>query len=570
MKHETEKGVRKLPTGIEGLDRLLHGGLPDARMSLIVGNAGAGKSVLSFQILLHAAEQGMPGLVVGFEETAREIRQNLAAFDWDLEAQLDNKLHLMEAPVIDEVFDAEGFDIGGLLASVEARVEQVGARWVVFDGLDALLRTLGGRAAGLRELLRLRRWISRLQVATMITAKEDDPESDYAREFGFLPFMADCVVHLRNVRSENVFVRTLRVTKHRGGPCAGSEVSFVIDGRGFSVAQTDHRRPEQDVSTERVSTGIARLDNLIGGGYLRGSSILVSGSPGTAKTTLAGALAESSCKRGEKTIFISFDEAGAQIVRNMQSVGIDLQPHINAGQLHLQGLRASNVSAEEHLLEIQRLILREKPGVLVVDPISALAKAGGHRLATDVTERMLDFAKARGMTVLMTTLLEDLEPEHEGTDSQVSTIADIWIALTYNVRAGERNRALTVIKARGTQHSNQVRELVLSADGPTLTDVYTAGGEVLMGTARIEREAQERREEARRAAVYAREHATARGQIEDLENRLRALSDELKTRVAGLAELEIEENAYHQRRSDENDNVLGSRNAGRDSYQCKI
>ena len=481
MSNDIPAGVRKLATGIAGLDSLLGGGLPDGRMTLVMGDAGAGKSVLCMQLLKQAAERQQPGLIVGFEETAREMVENLASFNWDLAPHVGSTLHLMEAEVGDEYFQADDFEISGLLAAVEAKVSQTGARWVVFDGIDALLRALGDRSTALRELLRLRRWVSGLEVAAIVTAKERESAGEETEEFGLMPFMADCVVRLRHTVREQVFVRKLRVLKYRGGPGTGAEAPFVIDDDGISVAYRESRRLDHEVFTERVSTGIDRLDTLVGGGYIRGSSILVSGAPGTAKTTLGGALASAACKRGEPVLLISFDESGVQIIRNMRSVGIELEPHVASGHLHLDGFRASAVSAEDHLLEIQRLIRNFRPRFLVMDPVSALAKAGGRQMAADVTERLLDLAKSLGITVLMTSLLEDLEPEHEGTDSHVSTIADTWIALSYNVRGGERNRALTVVKARGTEHSNQVRELRLGAAGPTLVDVYTAGGDVAHG-----------------------------------------------------------------------------------------
>lgn len=565
MSDSTSTTISKLPTGIEGLDRLLRGGLPDRRMTLVTGGAGAGKSVLSMQILLSAARDGKPGVVVGFEETPQEMLENLTSFEWDLLPNLERDVHLMEAAVGDDFFAAGDFDIAGLLAGVESKVTATGARWVLFDGLDALLRALGNPQTALRELLRLRRWIAKQEVATLVTAKTDeDSGGHYARDFGFLPFVADCVIRLMHTMSENVFVRTMRVIKYRGGPSAGAEVPFVIDGHGIGVAYNEGRRLEHEVSEARVSSGIPRLDNLIGGGYLCGSSILVSGAPGTAKTTLAVALAQAACRRGEKALFASFDESAVQITRNMRSIGFELDPYQRSGLLHMEGFRASGISAEDHLLEIEALLQAHKPDFLLVDPISAIKKAGGDRLAADVTERLLDRAKSRGITVLMTSLLENAAPEQEGTNSHISTIADTWIALSYNVRAGERNRALTIVKARGTEHSNQVRELTLSADGLTLSDIYTASGEVLMGTARIEREAQEQRERFQRKAENARAQEIAEREIAEGEERIRALSRELEARRQYLESLREERAVNERSRQDELARVRRSRHADRD------
>lgn len=565
MSEGAHTGIDKLPTGIEGLDLLLRGGLPARRLTLLLGSAGAGKSVISLQTLYNAARAGTPGLVVCFEETPQEILENVGDFDWDLGSCLDRTLHLMEAHVGDDFFAAGDFDISGLLAAVASKVEATGARWVVFDGLDALLRALGGHRAGLRELLRLRRWIAERRVAAIVTAKSGEPDSGaYGSEFGFLPFVADCVVRLTYDPVEDVFVRSIRVSKHRGGPSAGAQVPFVIDGRGVTVAYREGRRLDHQVSETRVSTGISRLDHLIGGGYLRASSVLVSGSPGTAKTTLAAALAHAACARGEKALFISFDESGAQIVRNMRSVGIELDGYQASGLLRLEGFRAHGISAEDHLLEIEALIQAHEPALLLVDPVSALAKAGGHRLAAAVTERLLDRAKSLGITVLMTSLLEDLAPDHEGTASHVSTIADTWIALSYNVHAGERNRALTIIKARGTEHSNQVRELRLSAQGPTLTDVYTAGGEVLMGTARIEREVQAQREHQRRETEYGAQLSREAAEIDEMQERIKVLTRELEARRRRMEAVRADYTEHERSREDEVSRVRRARDADPD------
>lgn len=542
MKGQDSKVSDKRSTGIDGLDRLLYGGLPNSRLTLLRGNAGTGKSVLTRQVVAAAAARGEPSLIVGFEESVAELRQDLHSFEWALDEAIEAKIHVMEAAVGDDFFRAGDFDLSGLLASVEAMVAKTGARWVVFDGIDALLRALGSRASSLREMLRLRRWVSGMELVVMVTAKADEPISDYAQDFGFMPFVADCVIELRHVPLESVFVRNLRVVKYRGNDIAVHEVPFVIDSRGIEVAFSGSLRLEHDVFTDRVSSGISSLDEVLGNGYLRGSSILVSGSPGTAKTTLGGAFVAAACERGERAVFVSFDESGVQIVRNMRSVGIDLEPHVESGALCLKGYRASGTSAEGHMIEIVRLINATQPQVLVIDPVSALSKSGGSKLAADVTERLLDRAKSQGITVLMTSLLAaEAHPDLEETRSHVSTIADTWIALSYNVRGGERNRGLTVIKSRGSRHTKEVRELILRPEGPLLTEPYTAGGEILMGTARIEREAMEKREAQRRQEEYSEKREAFIQDIQDIESNIENLSRDLADKRRRLAALKDEE-----------------------------
>lgn len=556
--HRTE---RRVPTGIPGFDRLTGGGLPAGRITLVTGGPGAGKTVFGLQILSTAAAAGETGVLVTFEESAAEIVENHAGFSWDIAGHAGQRLHIMEGSVDDAFAGDGGFDIAGLLASVDEKVRRTGARWALFDGLDALLGALGDEARALQEVYRLRRWVTGSGVTCLITGKADAHLEDYLRRFSFMPFAVDCLVSLHGEIREQTFMRHLRVVKYRGGPASGGEVPFVISTEGIVLAVRESARLEHEVSTERVGTGIPRLDALLGGGYIRGSSILISGAPGTAKTTLAASLAERACRDGEPVLFVSFDEAGGQITRNMRSVGIDLEPHLASGQLRLAGFRAGGASAEEHFLAIQGLLQERRPCHLVVDPISALIKAGGREVAADVAERLLDSAKARGVTLLMTTLMDDVSTEEEGTLSHVSTIADAWIDLSYNIHGGERNRALTVIKARGTAHSNQVRELILGADGVTLTDVYTAGGDVLMGTARIERESEEHLEHVRRAAAFDVRREKLDGEVRATEERIRTLNRELESYRLQLELMSREQAALDSARDQRRGRVRESRQA---------
>lgn len=515
--------LARAPTGIDGFDAVVGGGLPVGRVTLLLGGPGAGKTVLALQTLCNAAASGRPGIFVGFEETPREMVENHAGFGWGIKTLMGDGLYPIEARVDDAFAQAGSFDIEGLLASVTAKVRATGAQWVVFDGLDALLGALSDASAALRELHRLKHWAAENDVACLLTAK---PGNVLGR-LGFMSFVADCVVELTHKLQAGVYVRRLRIVKFRGGSSSHAPTPFVIDGGGIAIAPRESIRLKHEVSEERVATGIERLDTLLGGGYIRGSGILVSGDPGTAKTTLAASLAVKASEAGEPVLFVSFDEAGLQIVRNMRSVGLDLQPFVDSGMLSVTGYRAAAASAEDHYMAIAKLMREREPQHLILDPISALARAGGKELAGDVAERLLDFAKARGITVLMTTLLDDASWVEEETQSHVSTIADTWINLSYRIVGGERNRALTIIKARGTAHSNQVRELKLGSDGIHVVDVYTAGGEVLMGTARIEREAEERIASSRRQAEFEAEQERLLATVNDTRERITTLQREL-------------------------------------------
>ena len=319
-------------------------------------------------------------------------------------------------------------------------------------------------------------------------------EPGKSQPLGFMHFMMDCTVLLNHRVSLGVSQRNLRVLKYRGSGFDENESPFVIGKTGFDVAIVRTRgRRESKVTQERVSSGVKRLDTMLGGGYHRGACVLITGFPGTAKTTLSGAFADAACRRGERTMFFSFDSEGSEVIRNLASVGIRLDRYVKSGLLRMISARTITGSAETLLVRMKALAREHKARCLVIDPISTLAKVGNELTAHGVAERLIDWSKADGTTLVCTSLLDELNGRLEGrTPLQISTIADTWIHLNYLVQAGERNRGLSIIKSRGTSHSNQVRELILSDSGVTLADIFTAGGEVLMGTLRWEKESAER------------------------------------------------------------------------------
>jgi circadian clock protein KaiC len=344
----------------------------------------------------------------------------------------------------------------------------------------------------------------------------------------FMQFMVDCAVVLRHVVVEGVSQRNIRVVKYRGFAFEENEAPFVIARHGIEVGYTSGENPAAALVTqERVSTGISRLDTMLNGGYYRGASVLISGAPGTAKTTLCGAFAEAACQRGERTLFVSFDSAGDEVVRNLGSVNIQLEQYIADGTLRMTSTRAVRGSSELHLMRIRDEALQHDARCIVVDPISALAKAGNTNISHNVVERLVDWAKMQGITLLCTSLLDHATPTLENTPLEVSTIADTWIHLSYVVQGGERNRGLTIIKSRGTGHSNQVRELILQESGITLTDVFTAAGEVLMGTLRYEKERGERLKQQMNDAHTQRHREDLASETVELEQRIQSIQREL-------------------------------------------
>jgi circadian clock protein KaiC len=496
----------KAATGITGLDVATRGGLPRGRSTLIDGNAGSGKTVLALQNLVNGARQfGEPGIFVAFEENSRRIVANAESFGWDLPGLERDGLFFLDAQQDPNQIQNGGFDIGGLLAILDSKVKAMRAKRIVFDGIDVILALLNGPQAVKREVYRLHGWLLDQGLTVMITAKSIPGNNSglSADLLELLQFMVDCSVSLSHDIVDGVSLRGLRIAKYRGSAFEENATPLVIGPTGMDVASVSNDEHDRAAIThERVSSGVDRLDTMLGGGYFRGAGILLTGSPGTAKTTLAGTFAEAACRRGEKTLYVSFDSFEDELIRNLTSVGIELASHVKSGTLHAVSARAISGSAEIHLMRIKDLAVRQGARCVVVDPISALLNSNSHAVAHSVAERLIDWAKETGITLLCTSLLDHTLPRLEGTPLQVSMIADTWIHLSYVVQAGERNRALSIVKSRGTEHSNQVRELILGAAGVTLADVYTANGDVLMGTLRWakEREEQLAREERSTAA----------------------------------------------------------------------
>ena len=490
----------KAPTGIPGLDQMTGGGLPRGRTTLLVGGAGSGKTILALQFLVHGAQaqaQKEAGIFVAFEETPARIVSNAEGFGWNLAGLVKKKLHFVDAQPSPDLVQSGEFDLRGMLAVLEATTAKTKARRIVFDALDIMLALLPDEAARRREMYRLHEWLVAHELTALITLKADadDKVSVVSQPFGFLQFMVDCAVILNHTVVLGVSQRNLRVQKYRGSTFDENESPFLIGASGFEVAVARTLgRVDAKVTNERVSSGVKRLDTMLGGGYYRGASVLITGFPGTAKTTLSGAFAEAACKRGERTMFVSFDSDGNEVVRNLASVGIRLDRFVKNGLLRLISARTISGSAETYLVRIKALARDHSARCLVIDPVSTLSKAGNELTAHSVAERLIDWSKSDGTTLVCTSLLDEMASQNEGgSPLQISTLADTWIHLNYLVQAGERNRGMSIIKSRGTAHSNQVRELILSDAGVTVTDTYTAGGEVLMGTMRWEKEGSVRR-----------------------------------------------------------------------------
>ena len=534
----------KAPTGIEGFDEMTYGGLPVGATTLVIGGPGAGKTIFALQTLVHGArELGEPAIFVAFEEPAQQIMRNAGSFGWDLEELQRKHLFFLDARVSPTAVQNGAFDLEGLLSGLSAKARELNAKRIVFDGIDVLLTLLPDDDSERREAFRLHEWLRESGMTGMITAKSNDREQLDLERYSFMQFMVDTVVGLQHRVADRVSLRSIRVLKYRGSSFDEGEFPYVIGDEGIEVATFSTDQIGAAISNERVSTGVDRLDAMLGGGYYRASGVIITGMPGTSKTTLAGAFTERMCRNGEKVLYLSFDEAAAQIARNLRSVSIDLQKWLDKGLLKVHAIRTEAQSAEEHLMQLRRLIRDFEPQHLVVDPVSALAKTGGHVSAVHASMRLLDYAKCRGITVVCTSLVSGAEPDVEATSTEISTIADTWIHLAYKILGGERNRTLTIVKARGIGHSNQVRELILSDNGVTLSDVYSAGGEVLLGTARFEKEAEVQLGLRRRELELDLKRAQLAAAEAELRSRMEAMQRDLEAKRAEIALFESSETA---------------------------
>ncbi len=554
----TAHPLAKLATGIEGFDQLSHGGFPRHRTSLLIGGPGAGKTVFALQCLVNAARRHRaPGIFVAFEESPRQIIANGATFEWGLESLAAKKLFFMDAHLSPTLVTAGDFDLAGMLAMLAAKKQEIRAQWIVFDGIDVLLNLLQDPAAEMRELYRLRDWLADSALTAIVTAKTEG-RSPEAVHYGFLQFMVDCVVRLERRQDDRISVQTLQITKYRGSGYAAAEFPLSFGPSGIEVGAAKAADIGNKASTQRLSAGFDRLDVMLGGGVFRGSSTLITGVPGTSKTTLAGKFIEAACRRGERGLFVSFDESAEQIMRNLSSVGIALKAHVKSGLLRMYSARTEGISAEEHLLKISALMRECRPHCMVIDPLTAIAKSGALGAARTVANRLIYMVKDEEITLMVTALSETEGPGGEATDLQISTIADTWIHLSYLVRSGERNRALTIVKSRGTSHSNQVRELVLSNSGPSLADVYTAGGEVLMGTLRWEKEAEESAKQIRHRAEFGHKRRALQFVEASTSAQIKALQVDLERQRAELA-LYSGENDVHTASSSQRQSELRRR-----------
>ena len=480
--------LNKTSTGIRGLDEVTHGGLPQGRCTLLAGGPGCGKTVLALQILVNGAKNGEPGIFVAFEEDAARIVVNAATFGWDLPDLQNKNLFFLDGKPRPEDIWAGDFDLAGMLAMLKVKADQIGAKRIVFDSIDVLLSQLDNPKAERRELFRLNDWLTTNSMTGIVTCKNNDSGLSGLDYKDFMQYMVDCVINLTHEMDDRIAHRSLRVVKYRGTDFFSGEVTFLLGSQGAEIIAFPKNDYNHVASKERISSGVPRLNSMLGGGYYKGSAVLLSGAPGTSKTTLCGLFILAACQRGERCLYVSFDESVSEIVRNLKSVNINLEAYIDNGLLHIESIRSSQAGTEEHVGNLRKLIELYQPSCFVIDPLSAIVHSEGDTRRR-MPEKILTLTKVSGITLLCTSLLGNGgDSLNEETGIQISAVADTWIHISYSILGGERNRALSIIKSRGSEHSNQVRELIIDANGVTLADVYQANGEVLMGTARWQKE----------------------------------------------------------------------------------
>ena len=529
-------GADKRPTGIPGFDQLSRGGLPAGAATLLLGGPGAGKTVFALQTVANAARNaGTPAIFVAFEEAPAAIKANVTGFDWAAGADAFEGVHFLDGRGPLQAATTGGFELSGLIAQLAELVRRENAGWVVLDGLDNVLDLLPDETTRRREIYRIAEFLADSGVPALVTGKLRGDEAAALSSYDAMQFAVQAVVRLSGRVTNGVFGRSLRIVKYRGSDHDNIETPFVVDSGGIAVAYHGDGAPQHKLSSDRLPTGVDGLDQVLDGGYRLGSCLLSAGAA-----------------QGEKGLLVALDETYEQIAANAAGIGLDLPRHIAEGRVAALSMRSAALASEAFFLSIERAVRVHAPTIVVIDPISAVMETRDHRGPFDAAARLVDFCKSRGITLLVTTLSAGVDDDT--TRSRVSTLSDAWIALSYKVDMGERNRALSVVKARGIRHSNQVRELVIGDDGVHLAEVYAGGGEVLMGAARVAQQAQDELDDAERALATERRRRELEQTIAETKSKREALDAALES---ARRELELTDTAERKRRE------LGSEKAGR-------
>ena len=523
--------LRKIATGIQGFDQLTHGGIPAGRTTLVCGAAGCGKTLFGMQFLVRGAvDHGEPGAFLAFEETREDLVKNIASLGFDLDDLEQKKLLSIDHIHLDpnEIEENGQYDLEGLFLRIGLALDSVGAKRLVIDTLETVFGGLKNYGVIRSELQRLFRWLKDRGVTAIVTAERG--EGSLTRH-GLEEYVSDCVVLLDHRVRDQVSTRRLRVVKYRGSTHGSNEYPFLIDRDGLSVVPITTSDLEHSVSNQRVDTGIPTLDEMLGGsGYYAGSTVLVSGTAGAGKSSIAAHFVDATCRAGKRALYVSYEESPQQIARNMASIGLDLGRHVKSGLLTILAHRPTSLGLEAHLGMLHKAVLDKNPSVVIVDPVGTMSAVGDAYDAHLMLVRLIDFLKARGVTTMLTSLTQG-GAALEATDAAISLLVDTWLLVKAIETNGERTRGIYVLKSRGMAHSNQIREFLITAKGIELVPPYVGSEGVLTGTARV-------LQESRDATAHG-ERVAARERTARLLERKRAL---VEHRIAELrAELEAEE-----------------------------
>ncbi|HAO12831.1 MAG TPA: KaiC 1 [Planktothrix sp. UBA8407] len=554
MEDNQELQLSKCLTGIQGLDEITNGGLPQGRPTLICGSAGCGKTLFGVEFLVRGATlYGEPGVLISFEETAAEITKNVASLGWNLTELIAEGKILIDHVYIEasEIEETGEYDLEALFLRLGYAIKKIGAKRVLLDTIEVLFAGLANTNIVRSELRRLFHWLKDQGVTAVITGERG--ENTLTRQ-GLEEYVSDCVIKLDQKTVEEIATRTIQIVKYRGSRHSNNEYPFLIEDNGISVLPITSLTLDHAVSNERISTGIPQLDDLFGGqGYYRGSSILVTGRAGTGKTTLAAHFAQATCFKGERCLYLATEESPQQILRNLNSIGLDLAPYVEKGLLQFDAVRPTNYNLEMRLFKIHRWIKEFQPRAIVIDPMSNLILSGSVMQTKSFFMRLIDYLKSKQITIFLTNLTAgDSDLDQEKTEVGVSSLMDTWLELQTIKVNGERNRILYVLKSRGMMHSNQVREFILSSQGVNLVEVYLGGGKVLTGTERINQELEEQSAAKKRQQSFElkkrefeREKHFLQAQIDALQMQLANQDQELTLMME--AELEYQNNRQEAR-----------------------
>ena len=538
--------LEKSSSGIAGLDEITEGGLPKGRPTLICGSAGCGKTMFAMQFLVNGVENNEPGVFVSFEETQEELEKNFASLGIDLKKLEEEKKFAVEYIYMErsEIEETGEFDLEGLFIRLAYAVEQIGAKRIVLDTIEAIFSGLPNEFILRAELRRLFAWLKSKGLTAIITGERG--ENSLTR-YGLEEYVADCVILLDNPVVDKISTRNLRIIKYRGSSHGSNEYPFLMDEDGISVLPVTSLLLDHEASEEYIPTGVDDLDIMLGGnGFYKGSSVIISGSAGTGKSSLGAQFAENTCKNGNKCIIFAFEESPKQIIRNMRSIGIDLQTWADKGLLKFHATRPTLYGLETHLVNINKLINEFQPDVAIFDPISNLITVGSSKEVKSMLTRLIDFLKSKQITTLSTSLTI---MGHTETDVGVSSLMDSWIDLKSIETNGERNRTIDIVKTRGMYHSNQVREFKLTNKGIKLVDLYLGPSGMLTGSARI--------------AQIAKENAQKLVRQKDIERKQRKLEEKRRKIESQISEIK----AQYESEKQELDRTIAQEKLKEDSLE---